>query len=67
MDELNVKAVHYADPAGGHASVVFDTTITDELRLEWLAREVSRKVNELRKQARASCRGSDHAPGGRGR
>ena len=30
---------------------VLDTMITDELRLEWLAREVSRKVNELRKQA----------------
>ncbi len=51
MEELNVKSVHYVDPAGEHASVAFDTTITDELRLEWLAREVSRKVNELRKQA----------------
>jgi isoleucyl-tRNA synthetase len=50
MEELNVKSVGYADPAGGHASVVLDTTITDELRLEWLAREVSRKVNQLRKQ-----------------
>jgi isoleucyl-tRNA synthetase len=51
MEELNVKSVRYVDPAGGHASVVLDTAITDELRLEWLAREVSRKVNELRKQA----------------
>jgi len=51
MEELNVKGVRYIDPAGGHATVVLDTTITDELRLEWLAREVSRKVNELRKQA----------------
>ncbi|MGA8415557.1 MAG: DUF5915 domain-containing protein, partial [Candidatus Dormiibacterota bacterium] len=51
MEELNVKSVQYVDPAGGRASVVLDTTITDELRLEWLAREVSRKVNELRKQA----------------
>ena len=50
-EELNVKSVRYSDPAGGHAAVVLDTTITDELRLEWLAREVSRKVNELRKQA----------------
>jgi len=50
MEELNVKRVLYADP-GGHALVVLDTTITDELRLEWLAREISRKVNELRKQA----------------
>ncbi len=51
MEELNVKSVAYVDPSAGHAAVVFDTTITDELRLEWLAREVSRKVNELRKQA----------------
>ncbi len=50
-EELNVKRVLYVDPAAGHAAVVLDTTITDELRLEWLAREVSRKVNELRKQA----------------
>jgi isoleucyl-tRNA synthetase len=50
-EELNVKGVRYVDPDGGHAVVVLDTTITDELRLEWLAREVSRKVNELRKQA----------------
>ena len=51
MEELNVKSVGYVDPGGGHASVVLDTAITDELRLEWLAREVSRKVNDLRKQA----------------
>ncbi|HEV3274078.1 MAG TPA: isoleucine--tRNA ligase, partial [Candidatus Dormibacteraeota bacterium] len=51
MEELNVKSVGYVDPAGGHALVVLDTAITDELRLEWLAREVSRKVNDLRKQA----------------
>jgi isoleucyl-tRNA synthetase len=50
-EDLNVKRVLYVDPAAGHAAVVLDTTITDELRLEWLAREVSRKVNELRKQA----------------
>ena len=50
-EELNVKSVVYVDPEGGHAAVVLDTTITDDLRLEWLAREVSRKVNELRKQA----------------
>jgi isoleucyl-tRNA synthetase len=50
-EELNVKSVRYTDPTDGHAAVMLDTTITDELRLEWLAREVSRKVNELRKQA----------------
>ena len=51
MEELNVKSVRYVDPGSGHPAVVLDTTITDELRLEWLGREVSRKVNELRKQA----------------
>ena len=50
-EELNVKGVRYTDPAGGPGGVVLDTTITDDLRLEWLAREISRKVNELRKQA----------------
>ncbi len=50
-EELNVKHVRYTDPAGGLGGVVLDTTITDDLRLEWLAREISRKVNELRKQA----------------
>jgi isoleucyl-tRNA synthetase len=50
-EELNVKSVRYVDPEGGHAAVELDLTITDDLRLEWLAREVSRKVNELRKQA----------------
>ncbi len=50
-DELNVKRVTYAAAAGGHASVSLDTTVTDDLRLEWLARELSRAVNELRKKA----------------
>jgi len=51
-DELNVKAVTYA--AAGtdeHESVILDTAITDELRLEGLVRHVARKVNDLRKQA----------------
>jgi isoleucyl-tRNA synthetase len=52
-DELNVKAVAYAPLAeGAHADVVLDTTVTEELRLEGLVRDVSRKVNELRRQAR---------------
>jgi isoleucyl-tRNA synthetase len=50
-DELNVKSVHYVAPTEEHDSVSLDTEITDELRLEGIAREVSRKVNELRKQA----------------
>jgi isoleucyl-tRNA synthetase len=50
-DELNVKSVQYVAPTEEHDSVSLDTEITDELRLEGIAREVSRKVNELRKQA----------------
>ncbi|HWC38058.1 MAG TPA: class I tRNA ligase family protein, partial [Acidimicrobiales bacterium] len=50
-DELNVKRVACAEKVGPHEDVVLDTTITDELLLEGLAREISRSVNELRKQA----------------
>ena len=51
-EELNVKAVAYAEAAGDdHETVTLDTTITDELRLEGLIRTVARKVNDLRKQA----------------
>ncbi len=50
-DELNVKRVSYAASTDGHPGVSLDTTITDELRLEWLARELSRAVNDLRRKA----------------
>jgi isoleucyl-tRNA synthetase len=50
-DELNVKTVEYAGRAGQFEDVVLDTTITDELLLEGLARELSRAVNDLRKKA----------------
>jgi isoleucyl-tRNA synthetase len=50
-EELNVKRVEYAPPAGEHEDVVLDTELTDELRAEGMVRELSRKVNELRKQA----------------
>jgi isoleucyl-tRNA synthetase len=50
-DELNVKRVNYVASAGGHPGVTLDTTITDDLRLEWLARELSRAVNDLRRKA----------------
>ena len=50
-DELNVKAVDYAPREGQFEDVVLDTEITDDLLLEGVAREVSRKVNDLRKQA----------------
>jgi isoleucyl-tRNA synthetase len=51
-DELNVKTVSYSAPADdGHEGVSLDTTVTDDLRLEGLVRNVARKVNDLRKQA----------------
>jgi isoleucyl-tRNA synthetase len=50
-DELNVKGVVYANRRGQYEDVELDTVITEALRLEGLVREVSRKVNELRKQA----------------
>ena len=51
-DELNVKAVAYvAVTGGGHETVTLDTEVTDDLRLEGLVRNVSRKVNDLRRQA----------------
>ncbi len=50
-DELNVKAVDYSARSGQFEDVVLDTTITDELKLEGIARDLSRAVNELRKKA----------------
>jgi isoleucyl-tRNA synthetase len=51
-DELNVKAVSYvAHGDAEHEGVTLDTVITDDLRLEGLIRNVSRKVNDLRRQA----------------
>jgi isoleucyl-tRNA synthetase len=51
-EELNVRAVGYTPREGDHEGVVLDTELTDELRREGMIRELSRKVNELRKQAR---------------
>ena len=58
-DELNVKTVEYTrgetprEPPNEAGEVVsLDLNITDELRLEWIARELSRKANELRRQAK---------------
>ncbi len=50
-DELNVKAVEYAERSGQFEDVVLDTEISDDLRLEGIARELSRAVNDLRKKA----------------
>ncbi|HET9410419.1 MAG TPA: isoleucine--tRNA ligase [Candidatus Dormibacteraeota bacterium] len=44
-DELNVKAVAYAA-----AEVALDTDITEDLKLEGLARELVRMINDLRRQ-----------------
>jgi len=45
-DELNVKALSYAAP-----DLRLDTEITEELRLEGLARELVRNIQSLRKQS----------------
>ena len=50
-EELNVKAVAYVPGEGQHEGVVLDTAVTDELYLEGLARHLSRKINDLRRQA----------------
>ena len=41
----------YSSATNGNISVVLDTTLTDDLILEGLAREVVRKVQSLRKEA----------------
>ncbi len=48
IEELNVKAARY-DGEGGAVSL--DTEITEELRLEGLARDLVREIQELRKQS----------------
>ncbi len=45
-DELNVKEIHYGAP-----EVRLDTTIDEALKLEGLARDAVRHVNDLRKRA----------------
>jgi len=51
-DEVEVRATSHAELAlaqdGGYA-VALDTTLDDELRREGLARELARKLNDLRK------------------
>jgi len=44
-DELNVKAITF-----GAKEVVLDTDITEELKLEGVARELVRHFNDLRRQ-----------------
>ena len=45
-DELNVKSLSYSAP-----DVRLDTDVTEELRLEGLARELVRNIQSLRKQS----------------
>ena len=60
MEELNVKAVHYADPAGGHASVVFDTR--SPMSSGWSGSRARSAARSTAAQAGgAARRGSDHA------
>jgi isoleucyl-tRNA synthetase len=49
LDELNLKALTYADPDS--REVVLDTQLTQELRREGLAREVVRRIQGARKDA----------------
>jgi isoleucyl-tRNA synthetase len=48
LEELNLKTVSYKGEGGG---VTLDTVITEELKLEGLARDLVRKIQELRKQS----------------
>jgi isoleucyl-tRNA synthetase len=48
LEELNVKRAEYAGEGGG---VRLDTEITPELRLEGLARDLVRGIQDLRKQS----------------
>ena len=48
LEELNIKAARYAGEAG---ELTLDTEISDELKLEGLARDLVRKIQELRKQS----------------
>ena len=48
LEELNIKAARYQGEGGGLA---LDTEISQELKLEGLARDLVRKIQELRKQS----------------
>ncbi len=48
IEELNVKAARYEGDGG---TVSLDTRITEELKLEGLARDLVREIQELRKQS----------------
>jgi isoleucyl-tRNA synthetase len=48
LEELNIKAARYEGEGGG---LTLDTEISPELKLEGLARDLVRKIQELRKQS----------------
>ena len=48
LEELNIKAARYQGEGGG---LTLDKEITPELKLEGLARDLVRKIQELRKQS----------------
>lgn len=48
LEELNIKAARYQGEGGG---LTLDTEISPELKLEGLARDLVRKIQELRKQS----------------
>lgn len=56
MDEVNVKEVVLADTGAKELSVELDTTITPELRMEGLARDMTRKINSYRKESRLTIK-----------
>jgi isoleucyl-tRNA synthetase len=48
LEELNIKGARYQGAGGG---LTLDTEISQELKLEGLARDLVRKIQELRKQS----------------
>jgi isoleucyl-tRNA synthetase len=48
LEELNIKSARYQGEGGG---LTLDTEISQELKLEGLARDLVRKIQELRKQS----------------
>ncbi len=48
LEELNIKRARYAGEGG---ELTLDTEITEEMKLEGLARDLVRKIQELRKQS----------------
>lgn len=53
-DELNIKSVGFKATKSEEVTVNLDKTITKELELEGIARDLSRAIQELRKEAKTS-------------